>query len=119
MRPRALVARLLLHPHDIVRGGVAREDIAHGGEGERAELLDADERDAGVEAARGALFDEVVVELAGEEGDARDGRGGGGRRGVVEDGVELASWGELVERRGGRLSDELVSKDTGKYDRAA
>ena len=119
MCPRALVPRFLLHPHDVARGGVAREDVAHGGEGERAELLDAHERDAGVETARGALFDEVVVELAGEERDALDSGGGDGRRGVVEDGVELAPRGELAERRGGRLSDELVSKDTGKYDRAA
>ena len=44
-------------------------------------------RDAGVETARGALFDEVAVEDCGEEGHARDGRG------VVEDGVELAPRG--------------------------
>ena len=56
------------------------------------------ERDAGVETARGALFDEVAVEHCGEEGHARDGRG------IVEDRVERAPWGELLERRGSCLS---------------
>ena len=56
------------------------------------------ERDAGVETARGALFDEAVTEPSGEQGRTRDGRG------VVEDGVELASRGELLERRDSCLS---------------
>ena len=36
----------------------------HGYERKWAEPLDAYERDAGVETARGVLFDEVVVEFA-------------------------------------------------------
>ena len=80
MRPRALVARFLLDPPHLLRGPVPLEERTDLREGERAELLDAHERDAaggrGVE--RGAGFEEVVVELAGEEDDAGDGGGGGG-----------------------------------------
>src|SRR5690349_16826056 len=64
--PRALVARFLLRPHHALRVGVEVDLRLELVVRERVELLQANDGDV-VDAALGALGDDVVVDLAGAE----------------------------------------------------
>ena len=69
-RPRTLVLRFLLAPHNF-RVRKTREFSRERILGKRVELLDAQKLDA-VETALLALLEEIVIDLARAEDDARD-----------------------------------------------
>ena len=71
MRAGAHVARLLLHPHDLLEVRVGLDELEDLALRERVQQLDAADRDALVALARRAA-DEVVVDLAGAEHEALD-----------------------------------------------
>src|SRR5581483_4714651 len=103
--PRAHVPGLLLHPEDLRRLRITREDRRQRLAGERVELLDAHDRGR-LEGALTALGEERVVDLPAAEEEAPDARRvdddarlGGPRDGrVVEHDLERAV-GEVPERR--------------------
>ena len=68
---RAHVARLLLHPDDLLKVRVASEEFAQVAFGEWVELLYAADRDALVALAT-LVADKVVVDLPGAEQQPRD-----------------------------------------------
>jgi len=96
VRERSLVLRLLLYPNDLSGFRVPLQRGVEVVEWEGRKFFQPDERDPLREVPGLTFFDEVVVQLSGEDDDAVDFRCVGNR--IVQDGFEPSVWSHFLER---------------------
>ena len=72
-----------------------------------------------IETALGVLFENVIVELPGEEGDALGGRESDGRGRVVEVWVRMSSDARCQVKRSKRVPGDMIGRlrRTGRWTR--